>query len=115
MVQSLYNEKANVLLIACSETDANIYYATRFLAPDPFIYLYTNGQSYLLMSDLEVDRARAQSKVDHVLSYSEYEARAGREGFRPPALAEVVHILMQELCVKEWTVPANFPLEYGDA
>ncbi|MFQ5950414.1 MAG: M24 family metallopeptidase, partial [Nitrospiria bacterium] len=48
-------------------------------------------------------------------SYSEYEARAGRKGSRPPGLAEVVHLLMQELRVKEWTVPANFPLEYGDA
>ncbi len=108
-------EAASVLLIACSETDSNIYYASGFLAPDPYVYLSANGQSYLLMSDLEVDRARAQSKVNHVLSYSEYEERARKKGTASPGLAEVVHTLMQELDVKEWTVPADFPLEYGDA
>ena len=28
-----------LLLIAASEADANLYYATRFLAPDPFVFL----------------------------------------------------------------------------
>jgi Xaa-Pro aminopeptidase len=108
-------ETANVLLIACSETDSNIYYASGFLAPDSYVYLSAKGQSYLLMSDLEVDRARAQSKVDHVFSYSEYEERTRKKGAVSPGLAEVVHTLMQELDVKEWTVPSDFPLEYGDA
>ncbi|MFQ5580424.1 MAG: M24 family metallopeptidase [Nitrospiria bacterium] len=107
--------KANCLLIACSETDSNIYYASGFLAPDPYVFLSTNGQSYLLMSDLEIDRARAQSKVDHVFSYSEYEERARKNGTASPGLPDVVHALMQELDVKDWTVPADFPLEYGDA
>ncbi len=109
------NQKLNVLMIACSETDANMYYATNFLAPDNFIYLQANGRSFLLMSDLEVDRARAQSKVDEVLSYSDYESRTKKKGIDRPELIDVVHLLLEEQKVDALTVPTNFPLEYGDA
>lgn len=107
--------KPDLLLIACSETDSNIYYATKFLAPDNFIFLRARGKTLLLMSDLEVDRARAQSSVDQVLSYSEYEERTKKRGIDRPDMADVVQTLLQEQGVKELTVPANFPLEYGDA
>lgn len=105
----------NILMIACSETDSNMYYATGFLAPDAFVYLRAKGKSFLLMSDLEVDRARAQSKVDEVLSYSEYESRVKKNGMDRPEMIDVVHLLLQEQGISEWTVPSNFALEYGDA
>jgi Xaa-Pro aminopeptidase len=105
----------DLLLIACSETDSNIYYATKFLAPDNFIFLRAHGKTLLLMSDLEVDRARAQSSVDQVLSYSEYEERTKKRGVERPEMADVVQTLLEDQGVKELTVPANFPLEYGDA
>jgi len=109
------DKQSNVLMVAGSETDANIYYASQFLAPDPFIYLQTQGRSYLLMSDLEVDRARAQSAVDEVLLYSDYEARAKASGIATPNLCDVLNVLMREKTAKEWLVPGNFPLKYGDA
>jgi len=103
-------------MIACSEADANIYYASGFLAPDPFVYLEAKGQSFLLMSDLEIDRARAQSKLDQVLAYSEYEAQAKKRGIDAPGLADVVDLVMQAVGGKgSWRVPGNFPLVYGDA
>ena len=46
------------LIIAASEVDSNLYYACRFMAPDPFVFLQVGGRKVLLMSDLEVDRAR---------------------------------------------------------
>lgn len=108
-------EESNVLMIACSESDSNMYYATQFLAPDNFIYLQANGRSFLLMSDLEVDRAKAQSKVDEVLSYSDYESRTKKKGIERPELVDVVRVLLEEQKVDALTVPGNFPLEYGDA
>ncbi len=104
----------NTLLIASSESDSNIYYASGFLAPDSFVYLATKGKTYLLMSDLEVDRARAQSKVDHVLSYSDYEVIAKQNGGATPFIA-VVAVLLKEQGITDLAVPFNFPLEYGDA
>ncbi len=104
----------NILLIASSESDSNIYYASGFLAPDSFVYLATKGKTYLLMSDLEVDRARAQSKVDDVLSYSDYEEKAKASGGASTFIA-VVSVLLNEVGITDLTVPFNFPLEYGDA
>ena len=66
------SQRATVF-IAASEIDANLYYATKFIAPDPFIYLEIKGERILVMSDLEMDRAKSQSSVDRVLSYSEVE------------------------------------------
>ena len=45
-------------MIASSEYDANLYYATRFIAPDDFIFVQTGGKKFLLMSDLEVRHLR---------------------------------------------------------
>ena len=63
------------VFIAASETDSNLYYATKFIAPDPFIYLEVKGERLMIMSDLEVDRARHQATVDRVVSYSQLSMR----------------------------------------
>ena len=102
-----------LLLIACSESDANLYYATRFLAPDPFVFLQAGTRKILLMSDLEIDRARAQARVDEVLSLSEYEEKA-RQRWQSPRLIDTVSVLLEAYGVPAVTVPVTFPLEYGD-
>mgnify|MGYP001558350511 CR=1 FL=1 len=102
------------LIIAASETNANLYYASEFLAPDSFIYLKSSGESCLLMSDLEVDRAKLQSKVDHVLSYSDYEEKTKQVKEKPTA-ADVISTLLKERGISELMVPSSFPLESGDA
>lgn len=109
------DKNSNVLMVAGSETDANIYYASHFLAPDPFIYLQTKGTSYLLMNDLELDRARAQSDVAQVFPYSKYEAEAKSSGIESPRLSDVLSLFMLEQSVSQWIVPANFSLRLGDA
>ena len=103
----------SLLIIAASEADANLYYACGFLAPDPFVFLQTDGRPLLLMSDLEIDRARAQARVDDVLSYSVYEGKA-RQRWPRPRLTDVVTVLLEELGVTAVWVPANFPLEHAD-
>ncbi|MGH7262762.1 MAG: M24 family metallopeptidase, partial [Candidatus Rokuibacteriota bacterium] len=81
-----------LLLIAASESDSNLYYATRFLAPDPFVFLQVGGRKVLLMSDLEIDRSRAQARVDEVLSLSDYEGKA-RQRWQSPRLIDIVGLL----------------------
>ncbi|MBA3543187.1 MAG: aminopeptidase P family protein, partial [Chthoniobacterales bacterium] len=41
------------LIVAASENDADMLYATRFFAPDAFIFLEQNGKRTLVLSDLE--------------------------------------------------------------
>ena len=101
------------LIIAASESDSNLYYACRFLAPDPFVFLQVNGRKTLLMSDLEVDRARAQARVDEVLSLSQWEAKA-RQRWPQPRLTDTVSLLLEDYGVKAVEVPGDFPLELAD-
>jgi Xaa-Pro aminopeptidase len=102
-----------ILIIAASEHDANLYYASGFLAGDPFVYLQLGGRKLLLMSDLELDRAKAEARVDEVLSYSVYEARA-RERTGQPTLIDTLAVLLEELGVSELLVPGSFPVEHAD-
>jgi Xaa-Pro aminopeptidase len=104
---------AAALIIAASEADANLYYACRFLAPDPFVFLEVEGRKILLMSDLEVDRARAQARVDQVLSLTEWEGKA-RQRWPAPHLADTVALLLEDHGVRAVSVPADFPVELAD-
>ncbi len=101
------------LIIAASEHDSNLYYACRFLAPDAFVFLEANGRKTLLMSDLEVDRARSQARVDEVLSLSEWDAKA-RQRWPQPRLTDTVSLLLEDYGVKAVEVPGDFPLELAD-
>src|SRR6266496_491036 len=101
------------LIIAASEADSNLYYACRFLAPDPFVYLEVGGKKILLMSDLEVDRARAQARADEVLSLSEWEAKA-KQRWPQPRLTDTVTLLLEDYGARTAEVPSDFPLEAAD-
>ena len=67
-----------LLHYAASETDADMYYATGFLAPDAFAWFRAGGRDHLLASDLEIGRARDEAGVHSVLSLTEYRERARR-------------------------------------
>ncbi len=101
------------LIIAASEVDSNLYYACRFMAPDPFVFLEAGGRKILLMSDLEVDRARQQAGVDEVLSLSEWEAKA-KQRWPQPRVTDTLSLLLEDYGVKAVEVPADFPLEAAD-
>ncbi len=106
-------EPEALLIIAASELDSNLYYATRFLAPDPFVFLQAGDRKILLMSDLEIDRARAQARVDEVCSLTAYEMKARRR-WQSPRLIDSVSLLLEDCGVGAVTVPSAFPLEYAD-
>jgi len=102
------------LIIAASEADANLYYATRFLAPDPFIFLQVAGEKVLLLSDLEIDRGRQQqAAVQTIIPLSRYEDEARRAG-EGTGLAATAARLLRERGVSAVQVPANFPLGLAD-
>jgi Xaa-Pro aminopeptidase len=104
--------KATVF-IAASELDSNLYYATKFIAPDPFIYLEIKGERLMVMNDLEMDRAKSQAAVDRVLSYSDIERRARDYGVAAPGSVDIIHVLLREARVKHVLVPANFSFSHA--
>jgi len=103
-----------ILMIAASEKDANLYYATRFLAPDPFVFTQIRKKSYLLMSDLELDRAKAQAKVDRVLSTSQLAKRLVQRKIKP-TLLNMIDSLYKEEKTKTVLVPETFGFAYSEA
>ena len=97
------------LIYAASETDADILYPTGFFAPDPFLFIQKGRTRILVMSDLEMDRARAQATVDRVLSWSKLAAPLEKAGKRAPAAA-VIALALRQLGLRRVTVPQSFPL-----
>ena len=102
------------LIIADSETNADLFYATRFLAPDPFVFLQTDAEKVLLMSDLELDRARSQAEVDTVASLSRYQEMARKSSVGEPTQLDALRQLLQERGIRSLLVPRSFPLSAAD-
>ena len=102
------------LIIADSEKNANLYYATHFLAPDPFIFAEIDGRRVIVMSDLELDRAKVQARVNEVLSYSKLSDQVKRRGVDEPTITDIVDELMKSHSVKELEVPADFSILHAD-
>ena len=96
------------LLISSSETDSNLYYATGFMAPDPFIFMQIGDEKVIIMSDLELDRAKSQAKVSTVLSFSFYEEAAKSSGTENPNMADVVREFLRERGINRVIVPSYF-------
>ena len=96
------------LIVAASEHDPDMLYATRFFAPDAFIFLEQNGRTTIVLSDLEIDRGRAQGQVDEVVALSEISdpRKRGKEA----SFAEQLVAFLQKRHVKIASVPRSFPL-----
>jgi Xaa-Pro aminopeptidase len=97
------------LLYAASETDADILYPTGFFAPDPFLFIQKGSTRILVMSDLEMDRARKQAHVHRVLSWSRTAAQLEKDG-KPVQAADVIALALKQLGLKRVEVPTSFPL-----
>jgi Xaa-Pro aminopeptidase len=102
------------VIYSASDSDANMLWATRFFAPDPFIFVEIGGERYLVMSDLELDRAKSQARVAGVLSYSDYQKRCQRRGTAFPTVAHILAEVLAHLKVKSAEVPSAFPLGLAD-
>lgn len=101
------------LIIAPSEQDANLYWATRFLAPDPIIYIEHKRRKYLILNDLEADRGKKEAQVHQVLRYSDLEKKIGQKKGRANGTMGIVSHFLKSRGVKKVAVPYDFPMAYG--
>jgi Xaa-Pro aminopeptidase len=99
----------NVLIYAASESEADLLYPTGFFAPDPFLFVQKGRRRLLVMSDLEMDRARRQASVDRVLSWSRIARGLEAAGRRPTPDAVIAQVLA-DLGLRRVEVPRRFPL-----
>ncbi len=101
------------LIVAASETDADMLYATRFFAPDPFIFLQRNGKRTLVLSNLEIGRGRRQAKADEFVSFDQLEREVRGKSKKAPPYEKVLSHFLRKRGVRSTIVPANFPLGYA--
>src|SRR5881296_1246439 len=108
-------EKNNTarLIVAASETDPDMLYATKFWAPDPFIFLERNGKRTLVLSDLEIDRGRKQAHADEFVMFSKFENEVQGKSKKAPPYEKVLAHFLKKRGVRSAIVPANFPLAYA--
>ena len=66
------------------------------------------------MSDLEVDRARHQAKVDQVLSLSKLAADYKKKHKERPKYLDLIEEFLKINHAQELLVPGNFPVEFLD-
>ncbi len=105
------NVSPDVLIIADSDHNADMLYATGMFAPDPFIYLRRKGREYLCMSDLEFDRAKKEAPHCEILSLSKIQSALQRQGVQHPGWGEVASWMLKKYRIKSIHVPESFPLQ----
>ncbi len=93
-----------LLMVSESMHNADMYYATHFLAADPFIYLRfpREGKDILIVSQMEYERARKESSVKEVRSTLDYGYDLKTE--------ELIAKVFQEESINAIEVPRYFPL-----
>jgi Xaa-Pro aminopeptidase len=89
-------------------------YAVGMFVPDPFIFLRIRGKDYVVMSDLEIDRARRQAPHCRVLSFSRCQKKLLQSGRRKVDFSGVIHGILREQRVGSVLVPGDFPLGLAD-
>lgn len=103
------------LMVSESEHNADMYYASGFLANDSFIYL-NSGKDTILVSDMELGRAKKESKVDHVIPTSRFsimeKVRKNRDV--DAAYCEMISEFLNSGNLNRIAVPYNFPVQLAD-
>src|SRR5437870_10385792 len=102
------------LIVAASETDPDMLYATRFFAPDPFIFLQQNAKRTLVLSDMEMGRGRKQAQADEFVSFNELEREVQGKAKEAPPYEKVLAHFLRKRGVRSTIVPANFALRYAE-
>ncbi len=102
------------LIVAPSDTDADMLYATRIFIGDPFIFLQQNGKRTLVLSDLEIDRAKKNAKADEFVMFSQLERELQGKAKKAPPYEKVLAHFLTKRGVKRAKVPANFPLGFAN-
>ena len=99
------------LVIDSTKRSSDLLYLTRLKAPDPVIWLQVGRQRALMLSELELDRARQEATADLFLSARAYLAKAARF-FPNPTSVHAAAVFLKERGARRVEVPASFPAAY---
>lgn len=97
-----------ILMEGNSEADMNLYYITKFYTLCPFIYVQTRKEKIIVITELELDRAKKEAEVDRVLSTRTY---GNRSKVKTDIHLDAMHMLLKELNVHKILVPEYFRIK----
>jgi len=120
-LDNILAEKGAKALLLYSESfkNANMYYLTKFLAPDPFIFLKkVDADPVIVVNQMEYPRAQKQSIVKDVRSYFEYKYLEVVKTAKEPHLGTmkfIANVSKKELGTDtKICIPHNFPVMTAD-
>jgi Xaa-Pro aminopeptidase len=93
------------LMVSASGHDADMLYATRFYADDPFVWWETGGKTHIALSPLEIDRAKPVATVTKVHGIGEFLDEKAKDH----SSAGLVFGIASKCKIKSFVVPAQFP------
>jgi Xaa-Pro aminopeptidase len=108
-------KRENLLMVSDSDHNADMLYAVGMFVPDPFIYARVNGRSHIIMSDLELDRARGAASHCRVHSLSRLQRALRADGKSKITTPHVIGHLLRSQGVRRVTVPDHFPFGLAKA
>lgn len=103
-------KKTARLIIAASEQNADLYWVTNFLAPDPVIYIEQGKKKFLILNQLELDRGKKEAQVDQVLSLEELSKKIPSS--QKKSSLQVAALFLKEKGIHLIEVPQDFPALY---
>lgn len=102
-----------LLLIADSERDADMLYASGLRISEPFIFVEARGRKFAVVGDADLDRARRDAAVDRVLPLATFRRECAADGEAEPCLGQLAVQVLRHLRVRKVHVPHRFPLGYA--
>jgi Xaa-Pro aminopeptidase len=103
-----------LLMVADSETNANILYATRFFVREPAIYFEIKKKSYMVLSDLEKKKKKKTASVNHILSLTKITNQLKKRQIKKPGTVEIINHIFKKRKISSVLVPTDFPIEIAD-
>jgi Xaa-Pro aminopeptidase len=103
------------LIVSESMHNADMYYATGFLANDSFIYFNSRNEK-LIVSDMELGRAKKESRVKEVLPASKFNLmdKLRKHKDADAAYCEIIIEFLRSENINRVAVPYNFPVQPAD-
>ncbi|MGH7884349.1 MAG: M24 family metallopeptidase [Thermodesulfobacteriota bacterium] len=107
-------DKKAYLIIDSSENNSDLFYRTRFLVPDPIIFIEHKGEKILVLNDLELERGKKEAVVDKVVSLSECLNKLPLSRRKRFNSVDILNLIFKERKIVTAVVQKTFPLYYAD-
>jgi Xaa-Pro aminopeptidase len=115
--QALEEARTDAYLMTGNIHNSDIYYVTRFLASDEFVYLQTvKGDEILLISEMERGRAQIESRVSSIKTIQDFGYREKLKEKKDTSIAYAgcISELLAMEGIMRVAVPYDFPTFYSN-